>query len=321
MAETAATIAYRNDSVAARFLRDPQGLIGFGIVLLMVFVAITADLLTPFDPMEAYPEGLTETGMPVPPGTAVRLDTPAGPQATRFLLGADKLGRDLFTRLLFGARISLAVGLLAMLTAVGIGAVIGLLSGFFRGWVELVLMRFTDMMLTIPTLVLAIALAVVMPKGNLDLNLWFGETTVPLELINLFLVIGLVSWTGLSRIIRSETLRVSSLEYIEAARAIGCGKARILFRHVLPNVLPVIVVLASLATANTILLDAGLSYLGIGTPPPLPSWGAMINDGQPYLVTAPWLILGPGLAVVIAVLGFNLMGQGLQNAMNPHRER
>lgn len=304
----------------ARFRHDPQAVLGTAIVVLFVLVAVFAGTLTPLDPYEQYPAGLTAAGMPVPPGTTFTVERDGRRRTHRFLLGTDNLGRDLYTRLVYGARISLAVGVLAMLTAVFIGAVVGLLAGYCRGLVELVLMRLTDMMLTIPTLVLAIALAVVMPKGTVRFGLGpLGPYELPRQVLNLFLVIGLVNWTGIARVVRSETLRVAAMEYIEAARAVGCGHARIMLRHVLPNVLPTILVLASLATANTILLDAGLSYLGIGTPPPLPSWGAMINDGQPYLVAAKWMILGPGLCVVAAVLGFNLMGQGLQHALNPHR--
>ena len=305
-----------NAGLLRRLARDSQGLLGLLICGLLFAAALLAPLLTPFDSLTQYDDGLTSVGLPQPPGTTITI--PAGEAASavrhRAVLGTDNLGRDLWTRLLFGARISLLVGLLAMLTAVFIGAAIGLLAGFLRGWVETVLMRLTDIMLTIPTLVLAIALAVVLPKDPVTL---FGHD-YPRQLLNLFVVIGLVNWTSIARIVRSETMRVSALEFVEAARALGCSNLRILVRHVLPNVLPTIVVLGSLATANTILLDAGLSYLGIGTPPPLPSWGAMINDGQPYLVTAPWLILGPGLAVVVAVLGFNLLGQGLQNALNPY---
>jgi len=305
-----------------RTLQDGQGRLGLLLCLLLFVIALRAPRLTPFDPTEQYADGLTSVGLPRPPGSELLIpareateEHPARAERTaRSVLGTDHLGRDLYCRLLYGARISLLVGVLAMLTAIFIGAAIGLLAGFLRGWVETVLMRLTDVMLTIPTLVLAIALAVVLPKDPVNL---FGKE-YPRQLLNLFVVIGLVNWTSIARIIRSETLRVSALEFIEAARAVGCSKARILARHVLPNVLPTIVVLGSLATANTILLDAGLSYLGIGTPPPLPSWGAMINDGQPYLVTAPWLILGPGIAVVVAVLGFNLLGQGLQNALNPY---
>lgn len=307
-----------------RTLRDGQGRLGLGLCLLLFAMAALAPRLTPFEAAEQYPDGLTAVGLPRPPGTVLTIPARAADarhaarseRQAKSWLGTDHLGRDLLSRLLHGARISLLVGLLAMFTAVFIGAAIGLVSGYFRGWVETVLMRLTDVMLTIPTLVLAIALAVVLPKDPVK----FAGHEYPRQLINLFVVIGLVNWTSIARIVRSETLRVAALEFVEAARALGCTNARILVRHILPNVLPTIVVLGSLATANTILLDAGLSYLGIGTPPPLPSWGAMINDGQPYLVTAPWLILGPGIAVVVAVLGFNLLGQGLQNALNPYED-
>ncbi|MCC7493366.1 MAG: ABC transporter permease [Fimbriimonadaceae bacterium] len=299
-----------------RFLHDAQGLSGLLLVAALLLAALLAPWLTPFDPHQQYEAGLTPAGMPATPGTVIDLSAAGGPASAVMRLGADNLGRDLLTRLLFGARISLAVGLAAMATAIGIGALVGLLAGYFRGRVELLLMRLTDMMLTIPTLVLAIALASLLPKTPLQLG---GGREFPREILNLFIVIGLVNWTGVARIIRGETLRQGSMEYVEAARALGCGHGRILFRHVLPNVLPTIVVLGSLTTANTILLDAGLSYLGIGTPPPYPSWGAMINDGQPYLLTAKWLILGPGLCAMAAVLGFNLLGQGLQNALDPWR--
>ncbi len=302
-------------SLGARLWRDRAARLGLFIVAMLFAAAVAAPWLSALDPNQQHASGLTRDGRPAPPGTTIIAAD--GTRLGRFVLGADNLGRDLYTRLLYGARISLAVGLLAMLTAVLIGAGIGLLAGYFGGWVDLLLMRLTDIMLTIPTLVLAIALAVVMPKGLVHLRFGpLGSVELPRQLLNLFLVIGLVNWTGISRVVRSEVLRVRSMDYILAARAIGCGHCRVMLHHVLPNVLPTILVLASLATANTILLDAGLSYLGIGTPPPIPSWGAMINDGQPYLVTAGWMILGPGGCVVLAVLGFNLIGQGLQQSLH-----
>ncbi|MBI5835536.1 MAG: ABC transporter permease [Armatimonadetes bacterium] len=303
------------DSVWRRLRRDPQALCGLVLVSGFILLAVAAPLLTPLNSSTQYPEGLTATGMPMPPGTTL---TVGGARHT-FWLGSDTLGRDLLTRLLFGARFSLSIGLLAMATAIGVGALVGLSAGYYRGRVEFVLMRLTDVMLTVPALILAIALVAVMPRGSLHFHLLGAERELPRELINMFVVIGLVSWTGVARVVRSETLRVSAMEFVQAARALGCGHARVLFRHVLPNVLPTIVVLASLGAAGAIVMDAGLSYLGLGVRPPHPTWGKMIADGQPYLVTAPWMILAPGLAVVLVVLGFNLLGQGLQNALDPNR--
>lgn len=301
-----------------RFIADPQARVGLILVGTFVLLACFAGSLAPLDPSSQFPQGTTELGLPRPPGYS--FENELGERVV-FRLGSDNLGRDQLSRLLFGARISLIVGAAAMLTAVLLGAAIGLAAGFFRGWLETVLMRLVDVMMTIPTLILAIAFAAVWKLKPIHLPWFGGQATIPGELVKLLVVIGLVSWTGIARVVRSETLRVSALEYVEAARAIGCTQARILFRHVLPNVLPTIVVLASLGTASTILLDAGLSYLGVGIQPPTPSWGAMIRDGQPYLVTAPWMILGPGLCVLAAILGFNLMGQGLQTALDPHAER
>ena len=311
----AQTVPKPPDSVLRRLLRDPQAVCGLVLVLGFVLLAAAAPLLAPLDSSAQYREGLTATGMPMPPGSPLTVD---GHHHT-FWLGSDTLGRDLLTRLIYGARFSLSIGLLAMVTAIGMGALVGLLAGYYRGTVEFVLMRITDVMLTVPTLILAIALVAVMPRGSLHFHLLGAERELPRELINMFVVIGLVSWTGVARVVRSETLRVGAMEYVQAARALGCSHARVLRRHVLPNVLPTILVLATLGAAGAIVMDAGLSYLGLGVRPPHPTWGKMIADGQPYLVTAPWLILAPGLAVVLVVLGFNLLGQGLQNALDPNR--
>lgn len=302
-------------SLARRLLADPQAVIGLILVGTFVFLAAFAGVLAPVKPHEQFPQATTELGLPRPPGTVITADDG---RVIRFRLGTDNLGRDQLSRLLYGARVSLIVGLVAMLAAVGIGAVIGILAGYFRGLTEAVLMRLVDIMLTIPTLILAIAFAAVWQLHPVRWHVVGREVLIPGELIKLLAVIALVSWTGIARIVRSETLRVASLEYIEAARAVGCGHARILIKHVLPNVLPIMLVLASLSTASTILLDAGLSYLGVGIQPPMPSWGAMIRDGQPYILSAPWMILGPGLCAVLAILGFNLIGQGLQSALDPH---
>ncbi|HAZ62211.1 MAG TPA: peptide ABC transporter permease [Armatimonadetes bacterium] len=305
----------RPAGLGRRLLREPQFVVGSLLVAVFVVAAIAAPWLSPLDPSTQFPEGLTSLGQPMPPGTPLA-DAAAG---QTFRLGTDTLGRDLFTRLLYGARFSLVIGLLAMLTAVGVGALVGLLSGFYRSWLEFALMRLTDVMMTVPTLILAIALVAVMPRGSIFFEFAGAERELPRELLNLFVVIGLVSWTGVARVVRSETLRVSALEFVPAARALGCSPHRVLVRHVLPNVLPTIVVLASLGAAGAIVMDAGLSYLGLGVRPPHPTWGKMIADGQAYMTTAPWLVLAPGLSVVAVVLGFNLLGQGLQEALDPHQ--
>ena len=247
---------------------------------------------------------------------------PVGP-CPLFPLGADSLGRDVLSRVLYGTRISLTVGTVAMLTATAIGVLVGLLAGYDRRRVDTVLMRFTDIMMTIPTLLLAIALAGLMDGRVVHLHpSWLHAPSLDLELkpglASIFLVIGLVSWTYIARPVRAVVLSLREREFVEGARAIGCSHVRIIWRHILPNVLPAIIVLAAMGTAGTITLEAGLSYLGVGIPPPAPSWGRMINEGQQYLLIAPWLVLTPGVAVVIAVVASNLLGQGLQDVLDPH---
>ena len=245
----------------------------------LVAAAIIGPLVAPFDPAAPVAPQLAE---PMPPGAP-------------FWLGTDDLGRDVLSRLLWGARISLLVGVVAMAVTMLIGTTIGLAAGYFGGLVDLALMRLTDVMLAFPGLLLAVALVAVLRP-----SVW-----------TIFVVIGLVSWTGVARVIRSEVLSLREREYVLAARAMGARHRRILLRHVLPNALPTIIVIAALSTSGTILLDAGLSFLGIGVPPPTPTWGRMIEEATAYYRVAPWLMLFPGAAVLFAVLTFNFVAYGL----------
>jgi len=256
----------------------------------LILIALLAGVLSPHDPTAQFPEGLTADGMPVPPGHT-------------FLLGTDSLGRDILSRLLFGARISLLIGIVGTLIALMMGGVLGLIAGYFGGIWDTAIMRATDIMMCFPSLLLAIALVSVLRPG----------------LLNIFLVIGLVYWTGNARVIRGEVLALREKEFVTAARAIGASEMRILLYHILPNLMPTLIILGSLGVANTVLLDAGLSFLGIGVPPPIPSWGAMIAEGQNFYRTAPWMMLYPGLTVLFTVTGFNLLGDGLRDWLDPRR--
>jgi peptide/nickel transport system permease protein len=253
-------------------------LIGALMVLSLVVVAAAAPHLAPYDPTRAV---APTYGEPAPPSRA-------------FPLGTDMLGRDVLSRIIFGARISLTVGIAGMLVTMTIGVAIGLIAGFFHGVVDSALMRFTDVMLTLPALLLAMALVAVLSPS----------------LVTILVVIGLVSWTQVARVLRAEALSVSQRDFVLAARALGGSSGRIISRHLLPNVWPLIVVMAALSTSGTLLLDAGLSFLGLGVPPPTPSWGRMIEEAELYFRTAPWLAAFPGLAIFYAVLGFNLFGYG-----------
>jgi peptide/nickel transport system permease protein len=252
--------------------------VGVAMIISLALLAVFAPRIAPYDPVRAVANSF---GDPAAPSRA-------------FPLGTDQLGRDVLSRIIFGARISLTVGIAAMLVTILIGVTIGLLSGFFGGAVDFVLMRFTDVMLTLPALLLAMALVSVLRPS----------------LLTILLVIGLVSWTGVARVVRAETLSMAQRDFVLAARALGAPPQRLIVRHVFPNVIPIIVVMAVLGTSGTLLLDAGLSFLGLGVPPPTPSWGRMIEEATTYFRTAPWLAFFPGVAIFYAVLAFNLLGYG-----------
>jgi peptide/nickel transport system permease protein len=292
----------RTDTLWYRLKRQPLFWIGGGLLLILLFVAV----FIPFskgDPITIYPNGLNSLGVPAAPNA-------------EFLAGTDTLGRDVWTRVMYGARLSLTVAFFAMITSVIIGTFIGLLGGFFGGAVDAILTRFTEIISALPTILLAITLTVVLPQriNPIDWLKFDGDLT----LIRLLLAIGLVTWTRIARAVRGEVLALKEREFIEAARSLGLSNTAILCRHLLPNVLPTVIVLATLATASNILLEAGLSYLGIGRPD-APSWGSLISDGQPYLITAPWITLVPGVAIVLAVCAFNMIGNALGDALETRK--
>jgi peptide/nickel transport system permease protein len=291
---------------------------GGSIIVLFALLALAAPLLTRWhilrDPIIQDQNGLDTYGMPLPSNST-------------YLLGTDNLGRDVLSRVIYGGRVSLTVGIAAMLTATCIGLLIGLLSGFYGGKLDMGLMRFTDMMLGIPSILLAVAFAGLM-DGKKVLHLhpkwlnWpFLDIHLERGLVSIFLIIGVVCWPGMVRVIRAQVLSIKEREFIQAARTLGASDARLIFRHLLPNVLPTVIVLAAMTTANTILLEAGLGYLGVGVPLPAPTWGEIISDGQAYFLSAPLIVIAPGVAIVLTVLAFNLMGQGLQEVLTPNKPK
>ena len=287
------------------------------LVSLLAALALTAPTLSRVgllrNPLEQPKTGLDDDGLPLSPGPG-------------HWLGTDNLGRDVLARVVHGARVSLAIGTAAMITAALIGVVTGLLAGFYGGRVDLVLMRFTEMNMTIPAILLAVAFAGLMDGRVLHLApaewhwTWL-DLTLRKGLFTLFVIIGLVCWPGMVRVVRAQVLGLKEREFVQAARVLGATDRRLLFRHLLPNLLPTVIVLAAMCTANTILLEAGLGYLGLGVPPPAPTWGGMIFDGQPLFTVAPHIVVAPGVAIVLTVLGFNLLGQGLQEVLDPKRLR
>ncbi|NTV51939.1 MAG: ABC transporter permease, partial [Candidatus Firestonebacteria bacterium] len=215
-------------------------------------------------------------------------------------LGTDEFGRDVWTRMLYGGRISLSVGLVAVGISLTIGIFLGALAGYFGGWVDQLIMRTVDIVLCIPTLFLILMLVV-----------FIGP-----NLLNIMVIIGLTSWTDLSRLVRAEFLSLKNREYVLAARALGAKNLRIIFKHILPNALAPVFVSATFGVAGAILLESGLSFLGLGVQPPTPSWGNILSAGKDYLTQGWWLTLFPGLAIFITVLGYNLLGDGLRDILD-----
>lgn len=277
------SVAFRG-SLLRRLRRDPLALAGAALVLVFVAIALGAPLLAPHDPVAAE--------------AVRRLEGPS----LAHPLGTDHLGRDVLSRLLYGSRWSLGTGLLAMTLVVALGVSIGTVAGYYGGLVDELLMRVVDVLLAFPALILALALV-----GTLGP----GMSSIVLALV-------CVWWAGYARIVRGLILSLRERHFVEAARATGLSDARIMFRHLLPNVLPPVLVLATLEIGEVILVLAALNFLGLGVQPPAPEWGAMINDGRPYLLTAPQLMLYPGAAISLLVIGFNLIGDGLRDALDPH---
>jgi peptide/nickel transport system permease protein len=309
------TLTLDRPSTGRIFLKQRLVWAGGVMVLLLGLAALTAPALTRMGwlrvPDTQYAAGLDEDGMPLGPSHA-------------FPLGTDQMGRDILARVIYGARVSLPIGIAAMLTATVIGVAIGLLAGFRGGLLDKLLLRFTDMNLALPAILLAIAFAAVMDGKVLHLHpaAWqwhFLDIRLQRGMVSLFLIIGFVSWPGMVRVVRGKVLEVKEQQFVQAARALGASNGRLIGRHILPNIMPTIIVLAAMNTANAIMLEAGLGYLGIGVPEPAATWGSMISDGQAYFVMAPHIVIVPGVAIVVTVLGLNLMAQGLQEALDTRR--
>ena len=258
--------------------------ISFCVIVLFVLAAVFAPLLTPY----AYDE--------------MDLTNRLAPPSAEHLLGTDEGGRDVFTRLLYGARVSLLIGIVPTLLSMAIGAALGILAGFAGGKTDTVIMRIADVMLAFPSILLAMVLMYMLGDG----------------LINVFLTLSIVNWASVARVVRAETLRLKELEYVEAARVIGVKRNKILLRHILPNCIPTLIVLFTLNVPSSILTESGLSFLGLGVQPPAASWGLMVNQGRQYLYTAPWLSFAPCIAIMLTVLAFNFLGDGLRDVLDPH---
>ncbi|KAA0018127.1 ABC transporter permease [Salinicola corii] len=257
-------------------------------ILIVVVAAVFAPWLAPYDPTEQFFDGLTIEGAPLPPNSD-------------FYFGTDLLGRDLLSRIIYGARTSLIIGVVSNGIAVIIGTLVGVTAGFVRGWTGSLLMRFTDLMMSFPALLLAIALAAILRP-----SLWIVA-----------LVIAMVNWVQIARVIYSETISIAAKDFVAVERTIGASSLRILFSHLLPHLLPTILVWATLGISTTVLLEATLSFLGVGVQPPMPSWGNIIFESQTYFTSALWLVLFPGVAIIALSLSFNLVGDALRDELDP----
>ena len=266
-----------------RFLGNKLAVIGLLVLLIFAVAALLALQVSPFDPAQISFSDLR-----------------AAPSAAH-PFGTDELGRDIFSRVIYGARVSLSAGLISVTLALVFGGSIGLVAGYLGGWLDDVLMRFVDALLSLPFLVLAIALAAILGPS----------------LQNTMIAIAVVTAPAFARITRGEVLSQRERDYVQAAQALGAGDGRLIVRHLLPNISGALIVQTSLAIANAILAEASLSFLGLGIQPPAPSWGSMLNAARGYLTDAPWMALFPGLAIFLAVLAFNLIGDGLREALDP----
>jgi len=284
-----------------RLRRHKVAVAGLVVLAIMVLAAVFAKQLAPFDPNAI--DNVHWQGTPLPPCFQ------DASQCGGHLLGTDNVGRDLLSRLLFGARISLTVGLFAVLMELIIGTTLGAIAGYYGGWVDYALMRLTDVFLSIPLLPLLLVLTAIVAASSSKAALSFWV---------IVLIIGALSWMGVARLVRASFLSLREREFAEAARAVGNNDARIIFRHLLPNAIAPIVVQGTLDVAGVILIESGLSFLGLGIQPPTASWGNMLSDSQANLQIAWWAAVFPGLCILITVLAINYMGDGLRDALDPN---
>lgn len=267
-----------------RLRRNRRALLGFAMLLFIVLVAVTAPVIAPYDPLK-----VNLRGQFIPP----TLQHP---------FGTDFYGRDLLSRVMFGLQISLVIGLIPSFIAIAIGALLGLLSGYYGRVTDTIIMRLADIVLAFPSILLAMAVTY----------------TLGASLFTLFIALSVVSWGTVARVVRSQTLSLKERDYVSAALSVGSGGWRIMSRHILPNTLAPVIVLFTFLIPDAILTEASLSFLGVGAQPPTPSLGLMVSEGQQYLFKAPWASLTPGLAILLIVLAFNFAGDGLRDAMDPY---
>jgi peptide/nickel transport system permease protein len=290
IAATSATIletpvrqtTFRQD-VWRRFRRNRLAVLGAGIVVVLVVVAALANVVAPYSP------------------TLVNLNAQFEPPSLQHPFGTDYFGRDILSRVIHGARISLVIGLVPTLFAMAFGTVVGVTGGFKGGKTDTVLMRMGDIVMAFPSLILAMVVTY----------------TLGASLFTLFIALAVVGWAGAARVVRSQTLSLKQRDFVTASRAVGVGQTGIMFRHIIPNCLAPILILLTLGIPGAIMAEAGLSFLGVGAQPPTPSWGLMVNEGQQYLFSAPWASIFPGLAILVTVLAFNFVGDGLRDALDP----
>lgn len=275
-----------------RFIRNRLAVVGLVLVILVVAVAVLAPWISPHPAITEYISAMPLDGAPLMPTWHLP-----------FILGTDGVGQDELSQLIYGARTSMEVGVSATLISLVIGVGIGVVAGYTGGWIDNLLMRFTDIMLAFPIVLFVILIDSVVPV----------RTTA-----TVFVAIGVLAWPGTARIARAQTLSVTHNDYVEVARSLGASPIRIMFLHVLPNVVSPVIVYGTLQIANNILLESALSFLGAGVPDPIPSWGKMLDASLSYYLVDPYLLIWPGVALALATLGFNLLGDGLSDMVNPH---
>lgn len=269
--------------ISKRFTKNMLSVIGATIVLCLITIALLAPFIAPYDP------------------TTIDVYNVLSPPGKAHLLGTDELGRDLLSRIIYGSRVSLKVGFVAVGIAIMIGIFVGSIAGFYGGRIDAILMRFVDIMLAFPTFFLILAVIAILEPN----------------IFTIMAVIGITSWMDVARLVRAEFLSLKERDFVDAARAVGVSNTRLIFRHILPNALSPVFVAATFGVAGAILIESGLSFLGLGVQPPDPSWGNILTSGKDNIEIAWWLSLYPGLAILITVLSYNLIGEGLRDAIDP----